>query len=270
MSHTFTTLALYTLAAVVLASLSMSLMAVFGIIDYISIIDKNNLSLLPGISISSGGMIAILAFFRDRQNQKKDRVRKSDEIYLSIARQSFDEVFDLLKDRNNNRLIWVRASRLLLQALALKTKIETPDIIEAFQLAEEGLRTELYRTLRYTTKKHKNKQPLPPQFFYGIEDWETEKSLDEAAIKGGSKMVVSSVNIHENVPEASSGGLSIKTVITIYDFLKFPDDYNDPILNVQNWDDNWEDSHGISQGAKRFVSHANNNFVINGKIHKKS
>ncbi len=245
----------------------MSLMSVFGLISYVPWVDENNLSLLPGISISSGGMIAILAFFRDRQYQKTDRIRKSDEIYLNIARQSFDEVYDLLKDRNNNRLIWVRASRLLLQALDIKTKIITPDIIEAFQLAEERLRTELYRTLRYTTEKYKNKQPLPPQFFYGIEDWETEKSIDNAAVKGESKIVVSSVNMHENVPEPSSGGLPVKSVIAIYDFLEFPTDYNDPLQNIEMWDGNWADSHGISQGAKRYIAHNKEKFVINGKLH---
>lgn len=212
-------------------------------------------------------MIAILAFFRDRKNQRSDRVRKSDEIYLSIARQSFDEVFDLLKDRNNNRLIWIRASRLLLYALEIKTKITTPDIIEAFQLAEERLRAELFRTLRYTTEGHKNKQPLPPQFFYGIEDWKTEESLDDAAVKGGSKMIVSSVNIHKNVPEPSSGGLSPRSIIAIYDFLEFPANYNDPLQKVQTWDDNWADSHGISQGAKRYVAHTERHLVINGKLH---
>ena len=121
--------------------------------------------------------------------------------------------------------------------------------------------------MRYTTKKHKNKQPLPPQFFYGIEDWETEKSLDEAAIKGESKMVVSSVNIHENIPEPSSGGLPPNSVIAIYDFLEFPTNYDDPLQNIQKWNGNWADSHGISQGAKRFIAHAEEHFVINGKLH---
>tara|TARA_Y100000780_G_C13375719_1_gene298373 strand:- start:29 stop:421 length:393 start_codon:yes stop_codon:yes gene_type:complete len=125
-------------------------MAVLGLISCLPFIDQNNLTLLPGISIGCGGMIAILAFVRDRHHQKNDRLRKSDEIYLNIARESFNEVYDLLKDKNNDRIIWVRASRLLLQAIALKNKIETNDIIQAFEVSEERLRTELYRTFSIT------------------------------------------------------------------------------------------------------------------------
>jgi len=260
----------------VFVSLLLSFIAVVGQIDLIPFIDKDKLSLLPGISISCGGMIAILAFFRDRNHQKKDQIRKSDEIYLSLARDSFNEVFSLLEDRNNDRIIWVRTSRLLMQALDIKSKITTQDIIDAFELAEERLRTELYRTLSVSTGKHKNRQPLPPQFFYGIEDWETEKNLDEAAIKSGSKMVVSSVNIHKNVPEPSSGSLAVQSVIAIFKFLKFPDDYKDPLPNVTDWEGNWEDSYGIEQGARskeqgarRFVAHTKQKYVINGKLHKK-
>lgn len=81
-------------------------------------------------------------------------------------------------------------------------------------------------------------QPLPPQFFYGIEDWETEKNLDDAAIKGSATMVVSSVNIHENVPKPFSRSLAVQTVIAIFNFLKFPDDYKDPLSNVTDWEGN--------------------------------
>jgi hypothetical protein len=260
---------LVALAILVFISLSLSFMAVLGLINALPFIDQNHLTLLPGISIGCGGMIAILAFVRDRLHQKNDRIRKSDEIYLSIARDSFNEVYDLLKDKNNDRIIWVRSARLLLQALALKSKIETKDIIEAFQVSEERLRTELYRTFSITVDGDKNKQALPPQFFYGIDDWKTEKNLDEAAIKGGSTTVCVSVNIDENIPSCSSGSLANRSVIAIFDFLEFPSTYDDPLKKVQDWDDEWADSHGINQGAKRYIAHTKSNFVIGGKLHKK-
>lgn len=260
---------LYTLSIVLAISLILSLISVLGFIQHIPFIDVNNLHLLPGISISCGAIIATLAFFRDRQYQKKLDDRKSDELYLNIARDSFNEVYDLLKDQNNDSLIWIRASRLLLHTLNLKPKIKTNNIIEAFEVAEEKLRTELYRTLTITDEKHKIKQPLPPQFFYGISDWSTEKSLDEAAIKGGSKTVVSSVNIHQNIPESGATQLAAKTIIAIYDFLEFPHNYTDPLENIKAWDENWKSSCGVTQGAKRFLAHVNEHYVINGKLHKK-
>jgi hypothetical protein len=244
-------------------------MAVLGGIDILPFVDVNNLALLPGISIGCGGMIAILAFFRDRYYQSEDRVRKGDEIYLNIARGSFDEVFSLLKDKNNDRIIWVRAARLLLHSLELKTKITTPDLIEAFDVSAERLRAELYRTLSMKVEGKNNIQPLPPQFFYGIDSWETEKSLDAAAIIGGSETVCVSVIIDENIPSPSSGGLAVQSVIAIFDFMEFPEGYDDPLKRVKNWEDYWADSNGMVQGAKRYVAHTKSNFVIGGKIHKK-
>lgn len=158
LSYKVTTFLLGLLAVSVFVSLSLSFIAVVGQINHFPFIDKDKLFLLPGISISCGGMIAILAFFRDRHHQKEDQIRKSDEIYLSLARDSFNEVFSLLEDRNNDRIVWVRASRLLMQALDIKSKIGTQDIVEAFELAEERLRTELYRTLSVSTGKHGNRQ----------------------------------------------------------------------------------------------------------------
>lgn len=263
------TILLFVLAIVVLISLTLSFMAVLGWASTFPFVDVNHLTLLPGISIGCGGMIAILAFIRDRHHQSKDRVRKGDEIYLDVARASFDEVIGLLKDKNNDRIVWVRAARLLLHALEFKEKITTPDIIEAFDVSAERLRAELYRTLSIKVEGKNNIQPLPPQFFYGIDDWETEKSLDAAAIKGSSEMVCVSVSIDENIPSPSSGGLAAKSVIAIFDFMEFPKEYNDPLEKVKNWEDYWADSNGMIQGAKRYVAHTKSNIVIGGKIHKK-
>jgi len=185
-----------------------------------TLIASEKMLTLPAIAISAGVLVASMAYIRDKTSQAKDRQRKSDEIYLNLVRDSFDEVYNLLKDGNNDRVIWVRASRLLLQTLALKSIIKTPDLIKVFILAEERLRTELYRSLSVKSREFNNREPLPPQFFYGIENWETEASLDEAAKKGANKVTSHSVVIDKNIPEPRLGPLSKKSVITIYDFLK--------------------------------------------------
>ncbi len=178
---------------------------------------------LPAIAISSGVLIASITYLRDKTSQITERQRKSDEIYLNLARDSFDEVYALLKDKNNDRIIWVRASRLLLQTLELKKDIKTPDILKVFALAEERLRTELYRTLTVKSSAHSNPQPLPPQFFYGIESWESEPSIDQAAIQASDRIKAHRVVMDKNIPESNLRPLSQKTVIAIYDFLKFPE-----------------------------------------------
>lgn len=257
-----------TLIIVAFATLAIAMGNLFGAIPA-HIIEQSKMIALPAIAISSGVLIASITYLRDKASQTTERQRKSDEIYLKLARDSFDEVFDLLKDKNNDRIIWVRASRLLLQTLALKREIKTPDIVKGFSLAEERLRTELYRVLSVKSSEHSSRQPLPPQFFYGIEDWETESSLDEAARKSRGKIEAHSVVIDKNIPEPELRPLSQKSVIAIYNFLKFPDNYDDPLPDVADWTDNWQDSPAIEQGAKRFVAHNNDHYVVNGTLHKR-
>ena len=254
------------LSLTLLASLVLSFIAVLGFTECLPLIDKGNLNLLPGISISCGGVIAILAFNKDRHHQKNDRVRKSDEIYLNIARDSFDEVFVLLKDKNNDRVTWIRASRLLLQALALKNKIGTKDIIEAFEVSEERLRAELYHTFSTINKEGKELGGLPPQFFYGIKDWETEKDLDVAAKKASAKPTVGLLSINENIPFSVQTDLAVNSVIAIFDFLKFPASYVDPLSQVKDWDLGYSPSFGVDQGAKRYFTHKETHRVVGGKL----
>ncbi len=256
------------LITIAVLTLGIAICNIFGLIPE-TLIQQSKMSTLPAIAISAGVLIASITYLRDKTSQSIGQQRKSDELYLNLARDSFDEVYGLLKDKNNDRVIWVRASRLLLQTLAIKLKIKTPDITEAFELAEERLRTELYRSLSIKTEGHSNRQPLPPQFFYGIDNWKTEASLDEAAKKSSNKIEAHRVEIDKNLPEPEIMSLSHKTVIAIYDFMKFSENYNDPLQDVEEWPDNWELSNGIEQGAKRYVSHKNNHYVVNGKLHKK-
>tara|TARA_R100001377_G_scaffold84244_1_gene67354 strand:- start:13 stop:780 length:768 start_codon:yes stop_codon:yes gene_type:complete len=238
------------LISIIVASLGLSLLSVLGLISSLKFINTNYITLLPGISIACGALIAVMAFNRDKAYQAAESIRKTDEIYLSLARESFQEVVNLLMDRNNDRMIWVRASRLLLQTMDLKTKIKTEDIIKAFELAEESTRIELYIVLTIQPEDGGRREALPPQFYYGIEDWETEESLDEAAKKGGSRSAGGAVTIDRNVPEPSSKLLSKQSVVAIYDFLKFPESYDDPLPKVNVWSEEWEQSHGIDQGAR--------------------
>ena len=256
------------LITIAISTLGIAICNVLGLIPEF-LIEQSKMTSLPAIAISSGVLIASITYFRDKASQAATHRRKSEELYLNIARESFDEVYGLLSDKNNDRVVWVRASRLLLKTLEIKSKIKTTDIIEAFQLAEEKLRTELYRSLSVKSDVYSSRQPLPPQFFYGINDWETEASLDEAAKKSSSKIEAHNVVIDKNLPEPEIAPLSEKTVIAIFDFMKFPDNYDDPLPNVKEWNDGWEMSFGIEQGAKRYIAHKKDHFVVNGKIHKK-
>lgn len=219
------------------------------------------------VSITCGVMFAVLAYIRDRYYQDDQNTRQQDETYLSLARESFDEVFILLEDRNNNRETWVRAARLLLHGKMLHQKIVSDEIKEAYLLSEEHLRSKLYRTLNFEGNDFAEKQPLPPQFFYGINGWETEQTLENAAIKSCPDVKAQWSSIDKNYDFSGSSELSPASVIAIFDFLKFPENYDDPLKTVPTWDDRWEDASGIDMGARRYIHHRSTGYALEGEWH---
>lgn len=256
-----------------LAVLSVLVAALCG--TYILVFDPSNtlniaqrLSLLPATAVSAGVLVAILTFARERKKQELERQRHVSEVFLDRVKDGFKTVIDLLSDQNNNRVTWVRAARTLLKSLELKTQISSDEYKIACELEEERARNELYTILSLADKKSsRERTPLPPQFFYGIDDWRTCTSLDTAAIKAASGAVVYSVTIDDIPPQDHLKHLAPKSVIAIFDFVEYPKTYNDPLKSVSDWDDNWEISYGIDQGARRYVAHTKQKVVIGGELH---
>jgi len=122
--------------------------------------------LLTAIVASSGVLVALLAFSRDREKLAREREENRSKILLEQAKAGLDEVIELLQDQNNNRVIWVRAARVLLEATALGRGIKAPEYSKAYRLYEDKTRSELYRTLSTYNEVTQERAPLPPQFFY--------------------------------------------------------------------------------------------------------
>tara|TARA_R110001592_G_C13169166_1_gene749654 strand:- start:193 stop:1023 length:831 start_codon:yes stop_codon:yes gene_type:complete len=227
----------------------------------------NSLSLLPAIAISAGVLVAIFTFARERGKQISERERHVSEVILSQVKEGFETVINLLSDQNNNRVTWVRASRTLLKAVNLKSKITSGEYMVAYDLEEERVRNELYTILTIKDKKTGERNPLPPQFFYGIEEWKSSKSLDDAAIKSSSSTVAYSVTLDEVPPQPFLKPLSVHSVIAIFDFMEYPEDYKEPLIEVKDWEQNWAGSHGVDQGARRYVEHTKQKHAVGGKLY---
>ncbi|WP_119627856.1 hypothetical protein [Methylocaldum marinum] len=225
--------------------------------------------LLTAVVASSGVLVALLAFSRDREKLAREREENRSKILLEQAKAGLDEVIELLQDQNNNRVIWVRAARVLLEATALGRGIKAPEYIKAYRLYEDKTRSELYRTLSTYNEETQERDPLPPQFFYGIKDWSRPISLDDAAREASPEVRVSSVSIDSVVPEPSLKPLAAKSVVAIFEFLEYPSDYTDPLQEVQVWQVDWDRSYGPSQGARRYVAHAEVTTAVGGKLHKR-
>ncbi|MCF6325532.1 MAG: hypothetical protein L3J89_14645 [Gammaproteobacteria bacterium] len=256
------------LIVIVIGTLLLAIGLLFGIIPS-NFIDPKNISTLPAIAISAGVLIASLAYLRDKKTQASENQRKSDEIILRLAKEGFDETFQLLSDLNNDRVTWIRAARTLCNSMALKQEIEHPPYLKAFNVAEERLRNQLYRLLQTPPKdpEQKNKVSLPPQFFYGIEDWKNPViSLDDAAITASAPIKVYSITIDEVTPIYGSGGLNEHSITAIYNFIETPNGYSEPLSKIKPWTDHYCDSYGIEQGAKRYIFHRREKHAVDGKI----
>jgi hypothetical protein len=256
------------LIALALATLTIAILNIFCLIPE-AIIEQSKMSTLSAIAISCGVMIASITYLRDRDSQVTERKKQNDEIMLRLAKEGFDETYDLLKDQNNNRVTWIRAARILYDSLGLKKEVELPQYVKAFNLAEERLRNQLYRVLQTepNNPEESDKASLPGQFFYGAKDWKDSKlTVDEVAVNSKSPIKSYSVSIDKVTPEPKSGGLTESSVVAIYNFLKYPDEYEDPLNKIKIWEGHFDDGFGLEQGPRRYIYHKQNYIVIDGKL----
>jgi hypothetical protein len=257
------------LITIALATLLIAIGNVFGLIP-VCLIAQSKMTTLPAIAISSGVLIASITYLRDRASQVTEGSRKSDGINLMLAKEGFDETYELLKDLNNNRATWVRAARILHSSIELKNEIGLPQYKKAFSHAEERLRNQLYRVLQTEPDDPSlsDKVSLPAQFFYGIDNWrDNNLSLDDAAISASSPITAYSVKIDKVTPEPKSGGLAESSVVAIYKFMEYPEDYSDPLTKIELWSGHFHDGFGIEQGPRRYIYHKQNRYVHEGEVH---
>lgn len=253
--------------------LAVLVVAIFGTYSMISNTKEDTnifqqLNLLPSIVISAGVLVAIFAFFRERKKLEIERQRHMSEVFLNRVNDGFNIVIKLLSDQNNNRTIWVRAARTLLKSLDLKNRITSEEYKVAYELDEERARNELYTILSLEDEDKGVRVSLPPQFFYGIEDWRTCKYLKDAAIKASSKAVISTITIDKVRRQPSNKPLAIQSVTAIFEFIEYPETYEDPLRLVEKWDDNFTESFGIDQGARQYVAHKRQYIAIGGELHE--
>lgn len=224
---------------------------------------------LSTITVSSGVLIAILTFSRERRKIEVEQCRNRSRIFLERASLGFDSAAQLLSTRRNDRIVWIRAARTLLCAIRMRDQIEDPDYRYAYDLEAERTRNGLYDSLTIEDTETGERSPLPPQFFYGIPDWRECKSLDEAAIRASGSVEAYGVSIDEIAPQPTLKPIAVKSVIAIYNFIDYPKDYDDPLQHEDDWNDHWGDSFGVNQGARRYVAHTKSKMAFGGKLHNR-
>ncbi len=228
-------------------------------------------TLLPGLLIGLGILLALMTFRRDTTNQHAESQLKSDQLAFEAARDSLRQAVDLIRGFNNDRATWVNAARLLLKAQELAQQIHTGVVGDAMQIELAKTRYELFSLLQCDTKDESSKQCLPPSFFLGIADWEHVEEGPEALKKtfADSDNSTTSGWIGMNVinPEPTLNHLAASSVVAVYDFISDYSNADNPLANVTVWDDEEMDiMPGFDQGARQYVNFVRRHVVIDGKV----
>jgi len=223
--------------------------------EFAKAIKNDRLKYLSSFVVSCGVMAALLTCLREKYRLRKDIEERRSRFFLEQAKTGLEEVYDLLKDQYNDRSTWIRAARDLLHSISLSKQITVPEYNEAYRLLEEKIRHKLDAVLSVHDQETGTSSALPPQFFYGLKDWQAPRSLDEAAILASQSTRSQTESIDTVFRHGRFGPLSELSIVAIYDFLEYPKEYKDPLQAVKVWDDHWEDRIGIDEGAANFIYH---------------
>lgn len=225
-------------------------------VEFVNAISKNQgLTYLSSFVVSCGVLVALLTYIREKDKQGKELEDRRSGFFFEQAKSGLEEVYDLLKNQNNDRVTWIRAARVLLHSLSLSKQITVSEYNEAYRLLEETIRHKLIGVLSVEDEETGVWSALPPQFFYGIKEWQTIKSLDEAAEIADQDARCQSVSIDTVFQHKRFEALDSRSVVAIYDFLEYPKEYSDPLHAVKIWGIPGDRRYGIEEGAAKFVWH---------------
>ena len=245
---------------------------VYGSPEFLKAANSDGLKHLSSFLVSSAALVALLTYWREKKRTGTEFEERRSRFFFEQASTGLEEVYNLLKDQNNDRIIWVRAARELLHSINLSKQISSTEFKEAYYLAEEEIRHKLYLALSIYDGETKERNALPPQFFYGLKDWQVERSLDDAAKLASQKVVVQTPSIDKVFRRPTTRPLAEASVVAIYDFLEHPKEYKDPLYSVTVWEGGWDFGQdigfGIDQGARRFVYHKLRHSAIDGELYK--
>lgn len=222
---------------------------------------------LPPLIFSVATIMAIMTYWWERDKAASELERSRSDFYFRQASKGLDVVFNLLKDLNNDRVIWIEAARTLLEAKKFSDKIKLNEFKQAYLLHEKGVRHDLYLVLAEYNEETGEREYLSPQFFYGTKDWK-DKTLEQVAADSTSPIEAYSVVLGEKIPEPRLSCLAEKSVCAIFDFVEYPKG-EDPLDEIQVWEEkseDWDRVFGHSRGAAEYIYHKNHNHSVGGKV----
>jgi len=227
---------------------------------------------LSGLEIAKHAFILTafgLAFTLVRNYRNKESGKS--EKQLELAKSHLNHAVELLLDRNNDCGTWIYAANNFLDAGDIAKRLVMPEYMRAYKAEAAKARHKLSEILIIKDPVSGEEKPLPPQFFYGIKNWTEVSGPDQAARKGSLHCKSYSINLKNVPPLMSMHQLDAQSVMVVYDFLEFPQDYVDRLRSVKKWhitQSNFDskDFVNLSSGARRYIRHSDVYFARSGKL----
>mgnify|MGYP003626528643 CR=1 FL=1 len=172
---------------------------------------------------------------------------------------------------NNDRVRWIRAARLLVEAQNLAEGpggITSARYLKAYELDKDRWRFKFYQLLGDADPVYES---LRPAFFYGVKKWASDNiDPDEAARLSSSKIEAYSMAAYEPWKKMNSlNSLSPQSIIPIYDFCQYPADYKDPLDLVKSWEiQNIRHETGNLSGPINYLRHQNDHVIFDGMCYR--
>jgi hypothetical protein len=187
----------------------------------------------------------------------KKREREKSHFYLEVCRDNYDTFYKTLDDLNNVRVDWIYAARLLLETKELEKEITYKEHTRVIEVKKMKVRHDLYSQFQIIDHETNTESPLPVSFFYGIENWRDYlSSPDDAAYKAFRRDRPATFGEHEVSRIEKLPMLSEHSVYIIFEFLAWPENYDDPLEKhkyTSEWSEDIKSFQG--EGAFKYIKH---------------
>ena len=212
--------------------------------------------LTPLIAVLVGG-IALLAFFRDKDKILLERTEANSKIHYEQAKTLLDRAYEILEVRESDRVSWIYGAALILEAEYKSGLIDKKSgYVQTYKIEKDYIKRKLQGKLRTDIG-----DALPPAFFFGADDWATSNdTLDELREKTKKDFELFTYDLKRRIPisDPKIKNLYGKSVIAIMSFVTSTEDKQNFFATVNdNEYKNWDQTNGMTQGAKAYLEKIN-------------
>lgn len=158
-------------------------------------------------------------------NEEKKKESEKSKFFLDKSIVGLNLVYEKLKDKNNDRVIWIHVARILENIKKIEINIILDEHKKVYEIEKESIKHNIRQVLSF--KRDADLESMPLAFYMGKKDWETcTNPLQE----------LNDTSIYSLID-----GLSVSSIISIYEFIDFEEGYSDPLdgkadrNDISNW-----------------------------------